>query len=48
MGEALEVQARIVSDNVMAIQCADTGHWLMEERPMETKAALKKFFSLTA
>ncbi len=23
---------------------ADTGHWLMEQRPTETKAALRKFF----
>jgi len=23
---------------------ADTGLWLMEQRPAETKAALKKFF----
>jgi pimeloyl-ACP methyl ester carboxylesterase len=43
MGDALEIQAKIVSDNVTAIKFADTGHWLMEERPAETKAALKKF-----
>lgn len=45
MGDALEIQARIVADNVTAIKFADTGHWLMEERPAETEAALKKFFS---
>jgi pimeloyl-ACP methyl ester carboxylesterase len=44
MGDVLEVQARMVADNVMAIKLNDTGHWLMEERPEETKAALKKFF----
>jgi hypothetical protein len=30
---------------VTALKFADTGHWLMEERAMETKAALMKFFS---
>ena len=44
MGDAIEIQAKIVSDNVTAIKFADTGHWLMEERPAETKAALMKFF----
>ncbi len=43
MGDALEVQAKRVADNVTAIKLADTGHWLMEERPVEVKAALKKF-----
>lgn len=45
MGDALEVQAKLVSDNVSSIKFADTGHWLMEERPAETKAALMKFLS---
>jgi pimeloyl-ACP methyl ester carboxylesterase len=45
MGDAIEAQAKLVADNVTAIKFADTGHWLMEERPMETKAALMKFFS---
>jgi pimeloyl-ACP methyl ester carboxylesterase len=44
MGDAIEIQAKIVADNVTAIKFADTEHWLMEERPAETKAALKKFF----
>ena len=48
MGGALEIQARMVADNVMSIKFTDTGHWLMEQRPEETKAALKKFFSPTA
>lgn len=48
MGGALEIQAKLVADNVTSIKLADTGHWLMEQRPEETKAALKKFFSLTA
>jgi pimeloyl-ACP methyl ester carboxylesterase len=45
MGDALEIQARIAADNVTSMKFADTGHWLMEERPAETKAALLKFLS---
>lgn len=30
MGGALEVQAKLVADNVTSIKLADTGHWLME------------------
>lgn len=30
--------------SVTAVKLKDTGHWLMEERPAETKAALKMFF----
>ena len=48
MGGALEAQARLVADDVTSIKFADTGHWLVEQRPEETKAALKKFFRLTA
>ena len=44
MGDAIEVQAKIVADNVTAIKFADTGHWLMEERPAETGAALRRVF----
>ncbi|MDQ3652328.1 MAG: alpha/beta hydrolase [Acidobacteriota bacterium] len=44
MGDAIKIQAKIVADNVTAMKLADTGHWLMEERPAETIAALKKFF----
>src|SRR5262245_54618749 len=44
MGGALEIQAKLVSDNVTSVILADTGHWLMEQRPAEIKARLKKFF----
>jgi pimeloyl-ACP methyl ester carboxylesterase len=44
MGGALAVQANIVAGNVTSITFADTGHWLMEQRPAKTKAELKKFF----
>jgi pimeloyl-ACP methyl ester carboxylesterase len=45
MGGALEVQAKLVANNVTSITFTDTGHWPMEQRPAETKAALKKFFN---
>jgi pimeloyl-ACP methyl ester carboxylesterase len=48
MGGALEIQAKLVAGNVTSIKLDDTGHWLMEQRPAETKAALKKFFSISA
>lgn len=48
MGDALKTQAKLVSDNVTAIKLADTGHWLMEQRPAETKAALRNFLISTA
>jgi pimeloyl-ACP methyl ester carboxylesterase len=44
MGGALEIQAKLVANNVTSIILPDTGHWLMEQRPAETKAELKKFF----
>jgi pimeloyl-ACP methyl ester carboxylesterase len=43
-GGALETQAKLVADHVSAIKFEDTGHWLIEQRLEETKAALKKFF----
>jgi pimeloyl-ACP methyl ester carboxylesterase len=43
MGGALEIQAKIVATKVTSVMFTDTGHWLMEQRPAETKAALKKF-----
>jgi pimeloyl-ACP methyl ester carboxylesterase len=44
MGGALQTQAKLVATNVTSVIFTDTGHWLMEQRPTETKAALKKFF----
>ena len=45
MGGALQVQAKLVANNVTSIILTDTGHWLMEQRPAETIAELKKFLS---
>jgi pimeloyl-ACP methyl ester carboxylesterase len=44
MGGALAIQAKLVAQNVRSITFADTGHWLMEQRPAEVKSELKKFF----
>jgi len=43
MNGALAVQAALISDHVKAIKFP-SGHWLMEEKPAETSAALKDFF----
>ena len=45
MGGALEAQAKIVATDVFSIVLEDTGHWLMEQRPAETIAALKTFLA---
>jgi len=44
MGPILEGQAKMVATDVRSIVLANTGHWLTEERPAETKAALLSFF----
>jgi len=42
-GEVLGQQARLVASNAKMIVLPDTGHWVMEERPKETKEALIEF-----
>ncbi|HEY1881655.1 MAG TPA: alpha/beta hydrolase [Candidatus Cybelea sp.] len=42
-GVALAAQARTVAQNVTVIVLKNTGHWLMEENPQQTIAALTKF-----
>jgi pimeloyl-ACP methyl ester carboxylesterase len=42
-GVALAAQARLISDDVTVVVLPDTGHWLMEENPSATMAALEKF-----
>jgi pimeloyl-ACP methyl ester carboxylesterase len=42
-GELLARQGHVVATNVTSVILADTGHWLMEERPAQTAAALEKF-----
>ncbi len=42
-GVALGQQVQLVATEVKVIVLKDTGHWLMEERPKETAAALENF-----
>ena len=42
-GVALGAQAKLVASNVKVIVLEDTGHWILEERPHETIAALIDF-----
>ena len=44
-GEALAKQVQLVASNVTAITMPHTGHWMMEERPEETMAALVQFLN---
>ena len=44
MNGVLAIQAALISDHVKAMKFP-SGHWLMEEKPVETSAALKDFFS---
>jgi pimeloyl-ACP methyl ester carboxylesterase len=43
MNGILAIQAALISDHVKAIKFP-SGHWLMEEKPVEIAAALKTFF----
>jgi pimeloyl-ACP methyl ester carboxylesterase len=41
--DVLGRQMNLVASNVSALVLKDPGHWVMEERPQETTAALLKF-----
>lgn len=41
--QTLFPQMKLVADKVSVVELKDTGHWLMEERPKETMAALVEF-----
>jgi pimeloyl-ACP methyl ester carboxylesterase len=43
LGEALAQQTKLVATDVTVVVLKDTGHWVLEERPKETTAALLKF-----
>ena len=43
LGEALGQQAKLVATDVTVVVLKDTGHWVLEERPKETREALQKF-----
>jgi pimeloyl-ACP methyl ester carboxylesterase len=42
-GEVLARQMKLVASNVTVFVLADTGHWVLEERPKETTDALVEF-----
>jgi pimeloyl-ACP methyl ester carboxylesterase len=42
-GEALGRQVRLVATDVRVVVVPGSGHWLMEEKPKETMAALEGF-----
>jgi pimeloyl-ACP methyl ester carboxylesterase len=43
LGAALGAQAHLISNDVTVVVLKNTGHWLMEESPRETMAAVTKF-----
>lgn len=43
LGEALAQQMQLVASNVTVVVLKDTGHWVLEEQPKQTTAALKDF-----
>jgi pimeloyl-ACP methyl ester carboxylesterase len=43
LGEVLGQQMKLVASDVTVIVLKDTGHWILEENPKETTAALVKF-----
>ena len=43
LGDALGAQVKLVASDVTVVVLKDTGHWILEERPDETIAALARF-----
>ena len=43
LGEVLGAQTKLVASDVTVVVLKDTGHWMLEERPEETIAALTRF-----
>jgi len=43
LGDVLGAQTKLVASDVTVIVLKDTGHWMLEERPEETIAALTRF-----
>jgi pimeloyl-ACP methyl ester carboxylesterase len=43
LGDALAQQMKLVASDVTVVVLKDTGHWVVEERPKETREALLKF-----
>ena len=43
LGEALGAQTKLIASDVTVVVLEDAGHWILEERPAETIAALTRF-----
>ena len=43
LGDVLGAQTKLVASDVTVVVLKDTGHWMLEERPDETIAALTRF-----
>jgi pimeloyl-ACP methyl ester carboxylesterase len=43
LGDVLGQQMKAVADNVTVTVLKGSGHWIMEERPKETRDAIVKF-----
>jgi pimeloyl-ACP methyl ester carboxylesterase len=43
LGEALGAQMKLVASDVTKVVVKDAGHWVLEEQPQETAAALARF-----
>ena len=43
LGAVLGQQMKLVASDVTVVVLNDAGHWILEERPKETTAALVKF-----
>lgn len=43
LGDALGAQVKLIASDVTVIVLKDTGHWILEERPDQTIAALNRF-----
>jgi pimeloyl-ACP methyl ester carboxylesterase len=43
LGDALGAQTKLIASDVTVVVLEDAGHWIMEERPVETMAALTRF-----
>jgi pimeloyl-ACP methyl ester carboxylesterase len=42
-GDALGKQVKLVAENASSVVLPNTGHWIMEERPQDTRIALMRF-----
>jgi pimeloyl-ACP methyl ester carboxylesterase len=43
LGDALGAQAKLVASDVTVVVLKNAGHWILEEQPDETIAALTRF-----